>query len=76
MTDLSSTSLEENEVDASKLVQQAIEEFRSFHQILTRVTEVSIFSAPFYVGCFLTLLLSGSAKEDAARQGLIVELFK
>lgn len=76
LTDLSGTALEKNEVFASELIQQAIEKYCSCGCILSRVTEVSIFNSPFYIGCFLPLLLSPSGREDPARQALITELYR
>lgn len=76
LADLSITTLQENEAAADRLVQQAVEEFHSHGRILSKVTEISIFSSPFYIGCFLPSLLSTSCKEDSTRQALIEELLK
>ena len=52
---------------AISLVQQAVEEFSRTGQILSKVTEASVFRPPFYVNCFLPILLSPASKCDVQR---------
>lgn len=75
LLDLGDSPVENREFAAS-LVQQAIEEFCHTGRILSKVSEASIFRSPFYVRCFLPLLLSPSAKEDKVQQALVKKMFK
>lgn len=74
LIDLGDCLVEGNNLAASVLVEQAIEEYSRSGHISCRVIEASIFRSPFYVGWFLPLLLSVSAKQDRTRQALIIEL--
>ena len=65
----------ENSKSAASLVEQAVDEFSTSGRILSKVTEASIFCSPFYVRCFLPLLLS-HAKKDNIHGGLVEKLFK
>lgn len=65
----------ENSELAASLVQQAVEEFSRTGNILSKVTEASVFRSPFYVRCFLPLLLSPT-KKDGAQKELVEKLFK
>lgn len=76
LIDLGGAPSEKNESVALRLVQQAVEEFNSSGRILPKVVEICIFSSPFYIGCFLPLLLSASAREKAPRRRLIEKLFR
>lgn len=65
----------ENSEFAASLVQQAVEEFGRTGNILSKVTEASVFRSPFYVRCFLPLLLSPT-KKDGDQKGLVEKLFR
>jgi len=76
LTDLEGSLTEKNRSVACNLLEEAIEEFNNFGQISRRVTEISVFNSPFFVGCFLPLLLTVSSADDEPRQGLIRELYR
>ena len=74
LIDLGDCPVDRNNLEASVLVQQAIEEYSFSGHISHRVIEASIFRSPFYISCFLPLLLSD--EKDSTRQALIMELSK
>jgi hypothetical protein len=65
----------EKSVFAVSLVQKSVEEYSRTGRILPEVAEASIFRSPFYVHCFLPVLLSPNELGEAQRE-LIEELFK
>lgn len=62
--------------NAACLVQEAVEEFSRTGHILSAVAEASVFRSPFYVRCFLPLLLSPLAKKNNIQEALIKALLK
>ena len=76
LIDLGQSFEERKEYAAASLVKKAVDEFGCIGRVSSEVIEASIFSSPFYVRCFLPLLLSPAMKGEKIREALILKLYK